>query len=459
MKSDKNTESIIEALAKEMVAGKVVGQDIVLTISNFEKKHGFKCGASVLKAASALVIKKMHERKLNKNPGIKAKQDWHEVIVGNVGAVYAGPNKTNASKSYNDYVELSKLKSGSASGEPVVWMINSAPHKEYVPGQKESLLKNPSVPTPSDRADFKKFCEQATTRQLGYIIEKEKKANRRVYAKIASSVLEERESRLVKNPSAKNDSTKRWISSSDINDKPIWILFIDNNEIGYVYKEGNYGYVPVYRSKKLQNMLDLKDAKLSLEKSHGKYKVTHNPAKHKYEVIVGNIGSVYSGGSHDYAMKHFRRYKDLSKSNEGRAAGEDVNLVIDGEIAEAYLPNAVKRPKLQLKRNVYLPPHLKEYAKTQIGMAPHHLAYAKGMMNQIFSNPKQEKVEFDKSTAKNTIAYFKGYKIGLISHDNAGFLADFKYADYISGKQMHKTKLCKSLVLAKKFISDCLENT
>jgi hypothetical protein len=50
-----------------------------------------------------------------------------------------------------------------------------------------------------------------------------------------------------------------------------------------------------------------------------------------FEVIVGNIGSVYRGGDHKEALKIFREYKSQSKQNYGRAAKENVVLMEDGE--------------------------------------------------------------------------------------------------------------------------------
>jgi hypothetical protein len=56
-----------------------------------------------------------------------------------------------------------------------------------------------------------------------------------------------------------------------------------------------------------------------------------------YQVIVGNIGTVYSGTNLRDARFHARSYVDQSKSNRGRAAGESVTVLKDGEIIEEYL--------------------------------------------------------------------------------------------------------------------------
>lgn len=51
-----------------------------------------------------------------------------------------------------------------------------------------------------------------------------------------------------------------------------------------------------------------------------------------WEVIVGNIGTVYSGPDEDEARRRFRDYCHDAKADIGRAAGEQVTLMQDGEI-------------------------------------------------------------------------------------------------------------------------------
>ena len=55
-----------------------------------------------------------------------------------------------------------------------------------------------------------------------------------------------------------------------------------------------------------------------------------------YEVIVGNIGTVYSGTNERDALFNARIYVDQSKSNRGRAAGQSVTIMRDGEIFHTY---------------------------------------------------------------------------------------------------------------------------
>ena len=51
----------------------------------------------------------------------------------------------------------------------------------------------------------------------------------------------------------------------------------------------------------------------------------------RYEVYVGNIGRVYDGGSNLEASKTYAHYVKLSKAGSGRAAGESVVIMKNGE--------------------------------------------------------------------------------------------------------------------------------
>lgn len=46
-----------------------------------------------------------------------------------------------------------------------------------------------------------------------------------------------------------------------------------------------------------------------------------------YEVIVGNVGTVYSGNSQDMAHAVYLKYVAISNGGEGRAGGESVYLM------------------------------------------------------------------------------------------------------------------------------------
>ena len=55
-----------------------------------------------------------------------------------------------------------------------------------------------------------------------------------------------------------------------------------------------------------------------------------------YEVIVGNIGSVYQGTDAEEAQRKFSVYVKQSESCEGRAGGEEVTLMKDGDIIKTH---------------------------------------------------------------------------------------------------------------------------
>lgn len=50
-----------------------------------------------------------------------------------------------------------------------------------------------------------------------------------------------------------------------------------------------------------------------------------------FQVIVSNVGTVYSGDMHRDAVKTYQDYKKQSESMLGRAGGESVTLMEDGE--------------------------------------------------------------------------------------------------------------------------------
>lgn len=58
---------------------------------------------------------------------------------------------------------------------------------------------------------------------------------------------------------------------------------------------------------------------------------------HWYEVIVGNIGTVYKGVDEDKARETFEEYVEQSKSGTGRAGGEDVTLMEDDVPEDEYV--------------------------------------------------------------------------------------------------------------------------
>ena len=57
----------------------------------------------------------------------------------------------------------------------------------------------------------------------------------------------------------------------------------------------------------------------------------------RYQVIVGNIGTVYAGGNAREARKTFAAYIDKSHSRQGRASGESVTMLKDDAIVSDYI--------------------------------------------------------------------------------------------------------------------------
>ncbi len=56
-----------------------------------------------------------------------------------------------------------------------------------------------------------------------------------------------------------------------------------------------------------------------------------------YEVIVGNVGSVYQGRSRTKALATYESYVEISKQHFGvRCYGEDVTLLVNGEIEQEH---------------------------------------------------------------------------------------------------------------------------
>jgi len=62
----------------------------------------------------------------------------------------------------------------------------------------------------------------------------------------------------------------------------------------------------------------------------------------KYQVVVGNIGTVYSGNSLSLAKNHFEEYVKQSEGGYGRAANEDVTLFRSDEIIDEHFGKNVR---------------------------------------------------------------------------------------------------------------------
>lgn len=51
-----------------------------------------------------------------------------------------------------------------------------------------------------------------------------------------------------------------------------------------------------------------------------------------YQVIVGNIGTIYDGASFIEAKQSYSEYRKQSRVNYGKASGETVTMLCDNEI-------------------------------------------------------------------------------------------------------------------------------
>ena len=60
----------------------------------------------------------------------------------------------------------------------------------------------------------------------------------------------------------------------------------------------------------------------------------------KHTVIVSNIGTVVDKAPYKKAAAAFREYRRQSRCCIGRAAGEPVYWMVDGEVYKEYIPKA-----------------------------------------------------------------------------------------------------------------------
>ncbi len=57
----------------------------------------------------------------------------------------------------------------------------------------------------------------------------------------------------------------------------------------------------------------------------------------RYEVVVGNVGTVYVGNDVQRARETMQTYIEQSKSHVGRAGDENVTLFKSGDIVDEYI--------------------------------------------------------------------------------------------------------------------------
>ena len=61
--------------------------------------------------------------------------------------------------------------------------------------------------------------------------------------------------------------------------------------------------------------------------------------KKQWQVIVGNVGTVYAGNNGAHAYVEYNQYKSVVNRDYGRAAGESVTIMCDDHIHDEYEPN------------------------------------------------------------------------------------------------------------------------
>lgn len=61
----------------------------------------------------------------------------------------------------------------------------------------------------------------------------------------------------------------------------------------------------------------------------------------EYEVIVGNIGTVYFGSNRELAEESYQVYAGLAESERGRTSGESVIFFVDGVAEKEVDPSEI----------------------------------------------------------------------------------------------------------------------
>ena len=62
----------------------------------------------------------------------------------------------------------------------------------------------------------------------------------------------------------------------------------------------------------------------------------------KYQVIVGNIGTTYTGDSKAIAFETYKEYVQQSQTRGMRASGETVVLLVNGEVEKEFVGSLAK---------------------------------------------------------------------------------------------------------------------
>lgn len=120
--------------------------------------------------------------------------------------------------------------------------------------------------------------------------------------------------------------------------------YVTSTEQGYEFRRVHGGAIPKYLRAKSPNPTAFSKERRehptlparTIRRIVSDHRRLGNPGGHEYEVVVGNIGSVYRGKYLGAALIKFVSYKQQSKDGYGRAAGESVTLFQDGEPIKEY---------------------------------------------------------------------------------------------------------------------------
>ena len=108
----------------------------------------------------------------------------------------------------------------------------------------------------------------------------------------------------------------------------------------HVHHDGKVFVTSTTRGIHLGNFKAVKTAIVAIKRDANSRLKLSNPSRvrnpNNYEVIVGNIGIVYSGSSKPDALHKYYTYMAQSKQLSGRASGEDVTLMANGHPIKEY---------------------------------------------------------------------------------------------------------------------------
>jgi hypothetical protein len=129
--------------------------------------------------------------------------------------------------------------------------------------------------------------------------------------------------------------------------------------------------------------------------------------KHKYEVIVGNVGTMEYTNKKE-ATKIYKDYVRLSKAVETRAAGEPVTLLKDGKIIEEYTPQSPNLIKAMFNIDV-VKANIAKCPKDEIVILCPHWSINKPKYDEI-ADPETEDWDFsDFEKELDTSLYVNDY--------------------------------------------------